>query len=370
MKYYLVVGERSGDQHASNLMKQILLRDPEAEFRFYGGEYMKEVGGHMVRYYGDMAFMGIWEVAKNLRKIKGYMKECKEDISAWNPDVVILVDFSGFNLKIAKYTKEQGLKTFYYISPKVWVWNTKRAHKIKQYVDRMFVILPFEKDFYKQYDYHVDYVGNPVLDSIREHPFDSEFLQKNNLQDKPVIAILPGSRKQEIEKMLDFFAQITKGIDKYHFVIAAVPTYPAEYFEMIAKKYGVSVVYNQTYDLLKNSTAAMVVSGTATLETAVIGVPQVVCYKTSWLTYVLAKWALKVDYISLVNLIANKLVVKEFIQGDCTHENVKSEILNLSGNEEYRQEVSNGYKNVMDILGQKKAAENAAELMVKYLKEG
>lgn len=369
MKYYLIAGERSGDMHASRLMRELKTQDPDAEFRYYGGDLMKEQGGALVRHYKDMAFMGVWEVIKNLKKIKTYLKECKEDILSYKPDVVIHVDYSGFNMKIAPFAKEHGFKTFYYISPKVWAWNQKRALKIKKYIDRLFCILPFEKEFFEKFDYKVDFVGNPVLDAISEHDFSDQIVKDYDLQKGKIIAILPGSRKQEIEKMLDYMASVSPFFPEYQFVVAAVPNYPKEYFESVGKKYKIPVVYDQTYDLLFNAEVAIVTSGTATLETALIGTPQVVCYKTSGLTYYAVKFLIKVNYVSLVNLIADKRVVQELIYKHQTKKEVlAAEVKKLLHDQAYIDEMKKGYHEVKSRLGHKKAAKVTAELMFNYLK--
>ncbi len=370
MKYYLIAGERSGDLHASNLMKQLKQQDPDAEFRYYGGDLMQAQGGTLVRHYSDMAFMGVWEVIKNLRKISGFIKECKADLLEFKPDVIIHVDYSGFNMKIAPFAKANGFKTYYYIAPKVWAWNQKRALKIKKYIDRLFCILPFEKEFFKKYDYEVDYVGNPVMDAIADHSFSEDIITEFNLKKDNIIAVLPGSRKQEIEKMLDFMLSVSPELPDYEFVVAAVPNFPKEYFEAISSKYNIKVVYDRTYDLLYNAKAAVVTSGTATLETALIGTPQVVCYKTSGLSYYVIKAVIKVDFVSLVNLIAGREVVKELIYKHQTKKEVLvEEIKQLMTNESYRDKMVEGYRDVKKAIGVKRADKITAGLIHKYLVE-
>lgn len=369
MKYYLIAGERSGDMHASRLMRELKVLDPDASFRYYGGDYMQEQGGELVRHYKDMAFMGVWEVIKNLKKIKGYLKECKADILTWKPDVIIHVDYSGFNMKIAPFAKANGFKTFYYIAPKVWAWNQKRAWKIKEHIDRLFCILPFEKAFFKKYDYDVDFVGNPVMDAIAEHEFTDDIIKEHGLKKGKIIAILPGSRKQEIEKMLDYMASVSPEFPDYQFVVAAVPNFPKSYFEGIAKKYNIKVVYDQTYDLLFLAEAAIVTSGTATLETALIGTPQVVCYKTSGLTYYVVKLVIKVNYVSLVNLIPDKPIVRELLYKHETKKEVLvGEVKRLLEDKAYIESMKDGYHEVKKLLGHKKAAKVTAELITGYLK--
>ena len=324
MKYYLIAGERSGDLHAANLMKALLKEDPQARFRYFGGDYMQAVGGTLVVHYREMAFMGFWEVVKNLSSVKKRLTQCKEDISAYKPDAVILVDYAGFNLKIAKYAKKEGFKVFYYISPKVWAWNQKRALKIKDRVDHMLAILPFEVDFYKKFDWHaVTYVGNPVVEAVQQHQINRNFLAEYGLADKQdIIAVLPGSRKQELQHILPTLKEVITGNSQYHFCIAAVTNLPAEVYETLAELPNATLIFDATYDLLAHAKAAIVTSGTATLETALWNVPQVVVYKAGKASYTIAKNLVKVKFISLVNLIIGKEVVKELIQQDCTPANI------------------------------------------------
>lgn len=368
MKYYLIAGERSGEVHASNLMKSLVQKDANAEFRFLGGDLMAAEGGTMYRHYKEISFMGFWEVFTNLSTISRNLKDCKEDLIKYKPDVVILVDFSGFNLRIAKYAKEAGIKVFYYISPKVWVWNQKRAYKIKKLVDKMFVILPFEKEFYKKYDYEVDYVGNPVLDSIHNHVPNPDFRKKHGLDERPIIAILPGSRKQEVEAMLHYMVNVIPVFRDYQFVVAAVSNLSEEYYEMFNRDKDLTIIVDESYDILKNATAALVTSGTATLETALMNVPQVVCYKTSQFTYTFAKMMMKVKYISLVNLILNKPAVKELIQDDFIPRNIVDELKKITQNTEVRATQLADYKILQGIMGNPGASNTTADLIVKYLK--
>jgi len=368
MKYYIISGERSGDLHASNLIKAIKLQDTKADVRGIGGEYLQSAGANLFRHYKDIAVMGFWEVVTSIRKIKQIFNDCQNDILQFKPDVVILVDFGGFNLRMAKYLKEHGIKVYYYISPKIWAWNQSRANKVKAYVDKMFVILPFEKEFYKKFNYEVDYVGNPVYDAVAAHTINPSFKAENNLTDKPIIAILPGSRKQEVELMLSTMASIIPEFSDYQFVIAAVSNLPKSFYLPFQVK-GISVVFDKTYDLLLNSKAAVVASGTATLETGLLEIPQVVCYKTSAITYAIGKQLVKVDFISLVNLIAGKEVVKELLQKDFTAEKIKEELNRILYNTVYRQRMIEGYKEVKSILGAPGASEKAGSLMIKYLKQ-
>ncbi|GAB4124621.1 MAG: lipid-A-disaccharide synthase [Raineya sp.] len=366
MRYYLIAGERSGDLHASNLMKALQNIDSEAQFRFFGGEHMQATGGTLVRHYREMAVMGFWEVLKNLPKIAALLKFCKKDILAYQPDAVILVDFAGFNMQIAKFCKQNRIKNFYYISPKIWAWNTKRAWKIKQNVDRMFVIFPFEKDFYKQFDYEVDFVGNPLLDAIQNFQKDDNFFEKNALStQKPIIALLPGSRRAEVENMLSLMLQIKPHFPHFQWIVAGVDNLPKNLYR-VCQEADVPVLFNQTYDLLANAHSAVVTSGTATLETALFGVPQVVCYKTSYISYQIAKRLIKVPFISLVNLIMNKKVVTELIQNDLNEQNLKAELLKIVEGQE-RKQIMEDYQLLKEKMGTAGASEVAAEKMFAYL---
>lgn len=366
MKYYLVVGERSGDLHASNLMRAIAKLDTKAEFRFFGGEQMQAVGGTLVKHYQEMAVMGFWEVVKNLRKIAALLKFCKKDILAYQPDVVVLVDFAGFNMRLAKFCKRNQIKNFYYISPKVWAWNTKRALKIKQNVDKMFVIFPFEKDFYKQFGYEVDFVGNPILDAIAAFKKNPDFFEKNQLQaESPLIALLPGSRRAEVENMLSLMLQIKSFFSEYQWVVAGVDNLPKSLYEPCERQ-GVKVIYSQTYDLLAHAHSAVVTSGTATLETALFGVPQVVCYKTSFFSYQIAKRLIKVPFISLVNLVMNKKVVTELIQNELNETNLKNELEKIISGES-RKQMLEDYQLLKEKMGTSGASELAAERILSYL---
>jgi lipid-A-disaccharide synthase len=370
MKYYIIAGERSGDLHASNLIKALKEQDPQAIIRGWGGDYFAEAGGEVVVHYKNLALMGFKEVIKGLRKIFKYLKLAKKDIVSFNPDVVILIDFAGFNLKIAQFSKQKGFKTFYYISPKVWAWNQSRANKIKNIVDRMFVILPFEKEFYKSFDYEVDYVGNPLVDSYYSFQASPDFISRNLIDPhKPIVAVLPGSRKQEVENMLSTMISIIPYFSNYYFVVAGVDNLPANLYAKIKKLPNVKVIFNETYDLLAHSEAAMVTSGTATLETALFEVPQVVCYKTSTFSFLVAKMLIKVKYISLVNLIAGEKVVQELIQENFNELLLKKELEKLLGNQSYREKIKNSYQRIKATLGNEKASPKLARLILKYLKE-
>ena len=368
MKYYLIAGERSGDLHGANLMKGIQANDPDAQFRGWGGDMMQKEGMDLVTHYKDTAFMGFLEVALNIRKIAGFLKKCKKDILAYRPDVIILIDYPGFNLRIAAFGKDNGIRTFYYISPKVWAWNQKRAWKIKKNVDRMFVIFPFEIDFYKKFDFKVDYVGNPLMDAIDAFEPDPDFKNKNSLDDKlPVIALLPGSRRQEIINMLDLMLTVQPHFPGYHFVIAGVKNLPESLYEKYRAIRNVSVVYESTYDLLAVSEAALVTSGTATLETALLNIPEVVCYKTSGFSYAIAKKLIRVPFISLVNLIMEKEVVRELIQDDLNEEQLVDELRAILTNGSKREMQLKDYSLLHKLVGGKGASERAGALMVNYI---
>jgi lipid-A-disaccharide synthase len=345
-------------------MKQLKIRDPEATFRCWGGDLMKQQGAELVKHYRDLAFMGFTEVVMNLRTILRNIEFCKKDILLHRPDVLILVDYPGFNLRIAEFAKAEGIKVFYYISPQIWAWKQSRVHKIKKVVDRMFVILPFEKDFYGKFDYEVDFVGHPLLDAVNEIPANDKW---DIASDKPIIALLPGSRKQEIETMLPLFLKIKKHYPGYQFVIAGAPSQTKEYYQTFIKENDVKIVYNQTYTLLKNSVAALVTSGTATLETALFGVPEVVCYKGGAISYMIARQLIKVKYISLVNLIMDQEIVKELIQNELNENNLKAELDKLL-NSSSRKAMLDNYALLKEKLGGSGASAKAAELMIGYLK--
>ncbi len=369
MKYYLIAGERSGDLHAANLIKSLRQEDPQATFRAWGGDYMQETGAELVRHYRELAFMGFWEVAKNIRTLRRLMAECRADILEYRPDVIVLVDYAGFNLRIAQFAKKQGFQVYYYISPKVWAWNRSRAHRIKALVDRMFVIFPFEKAFYQQYAYEVDYVGNPLLDAIEAFKPDTNFRQKHKLDGRPIIALLPGSRRQEVEKMLEVMLSVKLSFQDYQFVIAGVTNLSKEFYENISRQYQVPVVYDEAYGLLSQATAALVTSGTATLETALFEVPQIVCYRLSSISYAIAKRLIKVKYISLVNLVADREIVVELIQKELNTQRLQTELQRILPGSSDREKQLAGYRAIKKQLGEPGASAKAANLMIKYLKE-
>lgn len=365
MNYYIIAGEASGDLHASNLMKELKCTDAKAQFRCWGGDLMKEQGATIVKHYRDLAFMGFTEVLMNLRTIFKNIELCKKDISQNKPDVLILVDYPGFNLRIAEYAKTIGIKTFYYISPQVWAWKESRVHKIKRIVDKMFVILPFEKEFYQRYNYEVDFVGHPLLDAVQQFSLQHNSLSINS--SKPIIALLPGSRKQEIATILPLMLSMQKHYPDFQFVIAGAPSQHKEFYQTFIRNADVKIVFNQTYQLLQKAEAALVTSGTATLEAALFGVPEVVCYKGGAISYSIAKKLVKVKYISLVNLIMDKEIVKELIQNELNETNLKIELDKLF-NSNSRKNMLNDYAELKTKLGGSGASKKTAELMFSYLK--
>ncbi|NRB64253.1 MAG: lipid-A-disaccharide synthase [Saprospiraceae bacterium] len=369
MRYYIIAGEASGDLHGSNLMKQIQTQDPHAEFRFWGGDLMQAVGGTLVKHYADLAFMGFVEVVRNLRTILRNMAFCKQDIETYQPDALILIDYPGFNLRIAKWAKPKGLQVLYYISPQIWAWNAKRVHDIKANVDEMYVILPFEKAFYQNYNMDVQFVGHPLLDVIDTYQSPESFLTDNNLHTKKrIIALLPGSRKQEIAKVLPIMLSVVKDFPSYQFVLAGAPSIPTSFYQQILKQANVTlpIISDQTYPLLSHAYAALVTSGTATLETALFEVPEVVCYKGSPISYEIAKRVIRVKYISLVNLIVDRLLVHELIQKDFNPQNLHKE-LNRILQPNTRKEIQSGFLELKEKLGHAGASKRAAQHMVQKI---
>jgi lipid-A-disaccharide synthase len=370
MKYYIIAGEASGDLHGSNLMKALYKEDASAEIRFWGGDLMQNVGGTLVKHYRELAFMGFAEVILNLKTILNNIKFCKNDIQNFNPDVIIFIDYPGFNMRIAKWAKQKGIKTHYYIAPQIWAWKENRIKEIKRDFDRLFVILPFEKDFFEvKHHFPVDFVGHPLIDAIhnREKTDESSFRKNNNLDEKPVIAILPGSRKQEITKMLSVMLSIADDFSDYQFVIAGAPSQEYHFYEQFLTNKNVKFISNKTYDLLSISYAALVTSGTATLETALFKVPEVVCYKGSWASYQIAKRIITLKYISLVNLIMDEEVVTELIQEKFNTKNLKRELSKLL-NDTYRKSLLAKYNVLETKLGGIGASEKTAKLILKELK--
>lgn len=350
MKYYIIAGEASGDLHGSHLMKSIKQKDPQADIRCWGGDLMQAAGGQLIKHYRDLAFMGFAEVIKNLPTILDNFRLCKVDISVFQPDVLILIDYPGFNLRMAQWAKKQGIKVVYYISPQVWAWKENRVNTIKKCVDKMLVILPFEKDFYKKWQYEVEYVGHPLAKLI------ADYRQKNHpalpeWEGKQIIALLPGSRQQEIRKKLPIMLSVCPSFPDYHFVIAKAPGLDdAFYAEWTTTLPNVSTISNQTYLLLSHATAALVTSGTATLETALFGVPQIICYKGNALSYAIAKRIVNIRFIGLANLIMDKEVVKEMIQDQLTSENLKTELTKILRDPHYRQRINEDYERLRELL--------------------
>lgn len=367
MKYYIISGEASGDLHASNLMKSLKVEDSHAEFRFWGGDLMEAVGGTLVKHYRDLAFMGFAEVVMNLRTILNNIKYCKKDLLEYAPDVLILVDYPGFNLRIAEFAKKNGITVHYYISPQIWAWKENRISKIKRDVDQMYVILPFEKEFYEdKHNFPVHFVGHPLLDAIANRkPVDTaKFTKENGLNDKPIVALLPGSRKQEITKMLSVMLRMAPKFPDHQFVIAGAPSQETSFYQTFLKDDNVAIVENKTYDLLSVSTAAIVTSGTATLETALFKIPEVVCYKGNEISYQIGKRLVNVKYISLVNLILDKEVVTELIQDEFNETNLENELFKILDHKE-REIMFDHYYQLEQALGGKGASDNTAKLIIK-----
>ncbi|MEC4117004.1 lipid-A-disaccharide synthase [Myroides phaeus] len=367
MKYYIIAGEASGDLHGSNLMKSIYKKDPEADIRFWGGELMQNVGGKLVKHYKDLAFMGFVEVLQNLRTILRNISFCKNDIEAFNPDMLIFIDYPGFNMRIAEWAKKKGISTHYYISPQIWAWKENRIKAIKRDVDFMYVILPFEKDFYEnKHQFPVTFVGHPLIDAIETYRAEEhvDFRAKHNLDDRPVIALLPGSRKQEISRLLNEMLSVIHHYPQYQFVIAGAPGQEASFYEQFIQDKNISFVFNETYALLNIAHAALVTSGTATLETALFRVPQVVLYKGNQISYEIAKRIIKLKYISLVNLIMDDDVVVELIQSDCNAKRIESEFSKII-NGKKREEILLKYDKLICTLGGGGASDHAAEEMIK-----
>ena len=366
MKYYLIAGEASGDLHGANLMRALQQIDPEAEFRFWGGDRMEAVGGKLIKHYRDLAFMGFWEVVTNLRTILRNIDFCKRDITQFQPDALIFIDYPGFNMRIAKWAKKIGIPTHYYISPQIWAWKENRIKAIKRDVDAMYVILPFEKDFYEgKHQYPVHFVGHPLLDAIatRKEVSEDVFKQENGLDERPIIALLPGSRKQEIAKMLSVMLSVVGSYHQYQFVIAGAPSQEYDFYKQFIKEENVHFVTGKTYDLLSHAHAALVTSGTATLETALFNVPEVVCYRGNWISYQIAKRVISLKYISLVNLIMDAPVVTELIQGELNTKNLKTELDKLL-NPEHRAKLLKDYEALREKLGNKGASERTASFIV------
>lgn len=377
-KLYIIAGEASGDLHGSNLLKELFVQNNAAvnhsdiHVRYWGGDKMEEiVGKPPVKHIRDLAFMGFLEVLANIRTILKNITLCKKDIEEFKPDALLLIDYPGFNLRIAEWAKEKGIKIYYYISPTVWAWKENRVYKIKKVVDHMFVILPFEKPFYEKFDYDVEYVGHPLLDAIKEYhasEFDrNTFLQSNQLSDKPIIAILPGSRKQEIKLKLPVMLQAVSKFDQYQIIIAGAPGLDPSFYNPFITSSSVTILHGKTYDILSASEAAVVTSGTATLETALLGIPEVVCYKTSGISYEIAKRLVKIKFISLVNLIMDKEVVKELIQHECNSLKIRLELMHILKGGEKREAILEEYEEMKKILGDGGASAKVAHSMLKTI---
>lgn len=370
MKYYIIAGEASGDLHASNLIKELKKFDTLAEFRVWGGDLMQDQGATLVKHYRELAFMGVVDVIINIRSISRNMKFCKKDLLEYKPDLLILVDYPGFNLRIAEFAHKNQIRTYYYISPKIWAWKKSRAFKIKKFIDKMFVIFPFEKAFYQNYQYEVEYVGNPLVDEIEARKpgltSKDEFYSKNGLDSRPVIALLAGSRKQEINIILPEMLSLVNHYPGYQFIIAGAPGFQADFYKPIIEPYDVKLVFGQTYDLLNQATAAIVTSGTATLETALFNVPQVVVYKMNKLTYDIGHHFIKPKFFSLVNIIIDREIVKEILQIDLPGK-IKTELDRILSEASYRDQMLENYREMQKILGGPGASERTAGIIAREL---
>src|SRR6186713_2251205 len=366
MKYYIIAGEASGDLHGSNLIKELKKLDASASIRCWGGDKMQQAGGDLVKHYRDLAFMGFWEVIKNIFTILRNLKFCKKDIEQFQPDTLILIDYPGFNLRIAKWAKEKGLRIVYYISPQVWAWKENRVKMMKQCIDKMIVILPFEKDYFKnKWNWEVEYVGHPLVEVVNSQ---QSIITGQKFSDKPIIALLPGSRKQEILKKLPVMLEVSRSFPSYQFIVAKAPGLDDDFYSSLLNPYNnVSAVSGKTYDLLIQSKAALVTSGTATLETALFGVPEAVCYKGSFLSYEIGRRLVKVKFISLVNLIMDKLVVKELIQHDMNVNNLQHELQELLTNKQRILQLKKDYAELKTLLSEEgNASSKAAQLVYNF----
>ncbi len=360
MKYFLIAGEKSGDLHASNLIKELRNQEPKSKFRGYGGDKMEEAGMELLGHYAEMAFMGFVEVVTNLKTIRNRMKACKEEMIRYLPDIVILIDSPGFNLRMAKFAKERGFSVAYYIAPKAWAWNEGRVEKIRKYVDQLFCILPFEVSFFSDRGVKCDYVGNPVLEAISNY----SALSIDRNPDTKIVGCLPGSRKQEVASSLDIIVSLAKRNPQLFFLVAAVNNLPYDLYNSARNLPNVEVLEERTYDILNSADAAVVVSGTATLETALFEVPQVVIYKANRITYLIARWLVKIKFISLVNLINNQATVREMIQEDFTVDNLEEELQKLLFNKVYRAGIINGYQLMAKQIGDQKASRTTAKAII------
>ncbi|MCC5928048.1 MAG: lipid-A-disaccharide synthase [Cyclobacteriaceae bacterium] len=362
MKYFLIAGEKSGDLHASNLVKALKEEDPNAIFCGMGGDDMQRSGVRLIAHYRELSVMGLFEVLRSLPKIRKFLKICQQEILIFNPEVVILVDYAGFNLRIARFARKKGFRVYYYITPKVWAWNRSRVKTIRAYVDKAFVILPFEKDFFDKYQVESEYVGNPVLDAINKFTPREKFLEENNLKKEDIrIALLPGSRRQEVIKMLPVFMEIAQIKPDWQFLVAGVTNLEVELYNTCLSRPNVHLIYDDNYNILHHSHAAIVTSGTATLETALLKVPQAVVYKTgSSVTYYLVRWIIKVPFISLPNLIINREIIKELIQDQSNAQRILAEIERILKDDAYRYQMLEGYDTILKLLGSDSASKKAA----------
>lgn len=374
MRYYIIAGEASGDLHGSNLIKGIREIDSSAQIRCWGGDLMKEAGAELVKHYKEGAIMGFVEVVANLGKLAKNLNDCKNDIINYNPDIVVLIDYPGFNFRIAQFAKERGMRVFYYIAPKVWAWKENRVHKLKKYVDRLFIIFPFEIEYFKKWGIDAIYRGNPLLDSVDNHSSADE--TKEDFQKRTgigtaetTVALLAGSRRSEIKYLLPRMMQVAEKYPNYRFLLACAPSMEREFYEGIVGKKcsNIKLLFGETYSILRHSDAAIINSGTASLEAALIGVPQVVCYGGNEISYQIAKRVVKLKYISLANLIMDKGLFKELIQHDCTPQKISQELDNLLNNSEYRAKMMSDYRNVRDVLGGKGASAKVARAMIEEL---
>lgn len=376
MRYYIIVGEASGDLHGSNLMKGLLKSDPQAQFRFWGGDKMADVGGeaNLAKHYKKTSFFGLTEIIKNLRTVLSQIDECKRDVVAFNPDVLILIDYPGFNLRMARFAHDRGMKVFYYISPKVWAWKERRVKELKKYVDRLFIIFPFEIEYFRNKGIDAIYEGNPVMDSIAERRAEmqsrADFLRENGLEDRPVVALLAGSRRGEIKNNLPFMAELSKRFPGYRFVLAAVPWLEKELYDSLLAGSDIKYLCDKTYEILSYAEAAVVTSGTATLETALIGTPEVVCYNTDTLTAVVGKSLMKTSFISLVNIILDREVVTELFHTEMTIEKASEELNAILPGGAKRQAMLDDFEVLRGIIGGDGASDRFAARMVEILRAG
>ncbi|TXI87257.1 MAG: lipid-A-disaccharide synthase [Crocinitomicaceae bacterium] len=372
LKLYFIAGEASGDLHGSNLMKALLNNDPSIDFRFWGGDLMEKIAGRPVKHIKELAFMGFIEVIFNLRTILRNIKTCKADILAYQPDALVLIDYPGFNMRIAEWAKQHNIKVYYYISPQIWAWKQNRVHKIKRTVDHLFAILPFEKAFYEKFDFEVEYVGHPLLDAIeqyKENTFsEADFRQKWELGEKPIIAVLPGSRKQEVKVKLPIMLDAVQDLHNYQILIAGAPSLDVSFYEPLIANRNAKIIHGATYDVLASSEAAIVTSGTATLETALLNIPEVVCYKASPISYAIAKRLVKIKFISLVNLIMDREVVRELIQHECNARQIRDELTLILEGGAKRKNVLADYEIMRQNLGGGGASEKVAQSLLKTIR--